>query len=213
VILPVPTVADLREVARTFTAMGDVDRTWLRFVDLTHPAVDLGTPEHRTALLRWLNTWGCRIGYPKPGEPAPFDANVLDWWTGWAHRLPTAGLSLLADDDTDVLGEAYAELAAIPVRLAPRGRTLSATAAAKSMYALRPTGAMPWDAAIAVRLHGRRDAGAFAAHLRMGRDWALAVIAEAGVAEADVPALVGRPGISLAKVLDEYCYLRITKNA
>jgi len=71
---------------------------------------------------------------------------------------------------------------------------------------------MPLDAAIATRLHGKRDSAAYGQHQRLGRTWATAIIAEAGGDEAAVPAMVGRPGMSLAKILDEYLYVTITRD-
>lgn len=205
-----PSVADLREVAQVFTGLGSPDRTWLRFLAVTAPAVDLAVPEHRDELFAWLNSWGCRIRKPRPGEPTPFQDGVAAWWDEWAARLPEVALHRLTDGQAEEFGRAYAALAALPVTHGRVVRTLGPTAAAKTLYALRPAAAMPWDAAIATTLYGARDGAAFARHLRMGRAWALAVLAEAGTGEAELTRAVGRAGISLAKVLDEYCYVRIT---
>lgn len=59
-------------------------------------------------------------------------------------------------------------------------------------------------------MHGGRDGAAFARHLHLGRGWALSVIGQSGADENAVPALVGRPLVSLAKILDEYLYVAIT---
>ncbi len=151
-----------------FNAYPNVDASWLHFIDVTQPAVELSRAAHREALLRWLNSWGCRI-----------------------------------------------RLAAVPVATGRVARSLGPTAAAKALYAVRPRVVMPWDAAVAARLYGRRDGAAFASHLRTGRAWAQAALAEAGptVAEDAVPALVGRPLVSLAKILDEYLYVTITRSS
>ncbi|MFE2152842.1 hypothetical protein ACFXAO_22715 [Streptomyces lavendulae] len=69
---------------------------------------------------------------------------------------------------------------------------------------------MPWDAAIATRLHGARDAAAFDRHLRTGRAWARAALAESGLDEEELTARLGRPGLPLAKVLDEYLYVTLS---
>jgi hypothetical protein len=78
------------------------------------------------------------------------------------------------------------------------------------MYALRPEAIMPWDAAIAVHLYGARDGAAFAEHQRRGRRWASLIVAEAAATENELPELVGRPTVSLAKLLDEYLYVTFT---
>jgi len=205
-----PNLADLRRTAATFNGFANVDTTWLRLVEDTRPAIDLARADHRTMLLRWLNSWGCRIRYPREGEPAPFDSGVSAWWQTWRPALPQAGVARLTDAEIDAVGAAYADLAATAVAAGRVRRTLGPTAAAKALYALRPTTVMPWDAAIATRLHGSRDGAAFARHQRLGRAWASAVVAEAGADETAVPAIVGRPAVSLAKVLDEYLYVTIT---
>jgi hypothetical protein len=206
-----PALADLRAAAAVFNGFANADTSWLRLAGDTKPAIDLSRADHRLMLLRWLNSWGCRIRYPRPGEPTPYDTGIAAWWRSCGSALPQASLAMLTDGEIDAAAAAYQALAAVPVSPGPGGRTLGPTAAAKALYALRPRAIMPWDAAIARTLHGRqRDGAAFARHLRLGREWARSVIAEAGVDEDAVPGLAGRPGVSLAKLLDEYLYVTIT---
>ncbi|HEX5495820.1 MAG TPA: hypothetical protein VFX70_14710 [Mycobacteriales bacterium] len=208
--LAAPTLAALRRTVQVVDGLAGMDRSWREFVRDTRPGVDLGRPEHRASLLRWLNRWGCRIRLPRPGEPAVFDHGVEAWWERRGAALPTASLPMLDDAAIAVLCAAYVDLVAVPVTAGARVRTMGPTAAAKTLYAIRPDTVMLWDEAIAIRLHGSRDGAAFAAHLRLGRAWAAAVAAEAGVAADALPALLGRP-VSLAKILDEYCYVTITR--
>jgi hypothetical protein len=208
-----PILADLRRTAAVFNGFANADASWLELAEAMKPAIDLSRADHRLMLLRWLNSWGCRIRYPREGEPAPFDTGIAAWWQSGQPLLPQASLPLLSDADIDAAAAAYQQLAAVPVTAGPARRTLGPTAAAKALYALRPRAIMPWDAAIATTLHGRRDGAAFGRHLRLGRAWAQAVVAEAGGDENAVPALVGRPGLSLAKILDEYLYVTITMAA
>jgi hypothetical protein len=192
-----PTLAHLRAAAARFAAFGDVDRSWERLLAVTAPAIDLARADHRDAALTWLNSWACRI----PRGPL-FGEGVARWWS--SVELPAASsLLTLTDDDTAAIGHAYAALADVPVGR----RRIAPTASGKLLYALRPGGIMPWDAAIAARLHGARDGDAFAAHQRLGRTWARDLVDEAGVAEDELPQLIGRPSVSLAKILDEYTYL------
>lgn len=209
-MLPPPTLADLRAAAETFTSLGAVDRATRELQAATGNTVDLGLAAHREALLRWLNAWGCRIRAPRPGEPTPFQDNVAAWWEEWGGVLPNRPLHRLRDGDMSRVGEAHASLASLPATAGATTRTLSSTAAAKTLFALRPRTVMPWDAAIALALHGARDGVAFARHQRLGREWALALLAETGLTEAQFAAAAGRPGATLAKLLDEYCYVRIT---
>ncbi|GLX18915.1 MmcQ/YjbR family DNA-binding protein [Streptomyces lavendulae] len=201
---PAPGLDGLRAAAGVFGAFPGVDRSWHALVADTAPGVDLSDPAHRTALHRWLNAWGCRLRYPREGEPDPLDTGLAAWWA--RHTLPGAPIAALTDREIGVLAAAYADLAALP--LGRRG--LGPTAAAKALFALRPRTVMPWDAAIATRLHGARDERAFGRHLRTGRAWARAALAESGLDEDALTAGLGRPGLPLAKVLDEYLYVTLS---
>lgn len=203
-----PTLDRLAHSVEVFNGYTNVDRTWHEFVARTGPGADLGRPDHRRLLHRWLNSWGCRIRYPRDGEPDLFDDGMAAWWDAFGATLPAGPLRLAGDDDLAALGTAYAALAAAP---AGPSRTLGPTAAAKALYALRPDTVMPWDAAIAVALHGARDGAAYTRHLALGRGWAATLVTEAGVDDAAMPAFLGRPGVSLAKILDEYTYVFITR--
>jgi hypothetical protein len=209
-VLPAPTLADLRAASRTFTSLGDVDRATRELRAATGRRLDLAVPVHRDALLRWLNAWGCRIRLPRPGEPTPFQNAMAVWWTAWDGALPRRPLARLTDPDVRGLGEAHASLAALPVTAGATLRTLSSTAAAKALFALRPRTVVPWDAAIALALHGARDGDAFARHQALGREWSRALLADTGLPEARLAEAVGRRGATLPRLLDEYCYVRIT---
>ncbi|MFJ7591577.1 MmcQ/YjbR family DNA-binding protein [Streptomyces sp. NPDC097617] len=205
---PPPSLAELRSSAEVFNGFAGVDRSWLALRTETGSALDLSLAAHRTALHRWLNSWGCRIRYPREGEPDTFGEGLGAWWE--RHTLPDAPLARLTARDLSRLAAAYEELAALAIGR----RSLGPTAASKALYALRPDSVMPWDAAIAQRLYGARDRAAFARHLELGRTWARAALDEGGgLPEADLCAELGRPRVSLAKVLDEHLYVTITYGA
>ncbi|MFG2621626.1 MmcQ/YjbR family DNA-binding protein [Streptomyces sp. NPDC048507] len=201
---PAPGPDRLREAAGVFAAFPGVDRGWLALLAATAPGPDLSRPAHRDALHRWLNAWGCRIRYPRDGEPDPLGSGLGAWWE--RHELPAAPLAALTERECALLAAAYGDLAALPLGR----RTLGPTAAAKALFALRPRTVMPWDAAIATRLHGGRDAAAFERHLRTGRAWARAALDGSGLDEEALTAWLGRPGLPLAKVLDEYVYVTLS---
>lgn len=217
-IMPVPTMADLQRAVLEFAGYANVDRSWAVLAEVTGSVADPALPEHRQALFTWLNAWGCRLRYPRPGEPDVFDTELAAWWAGHAAHLPGAGESLidLGDAQVAALGDCFAGLAAMPAVGGPRGRALGPTAASKLLYALRPKTLMPWDEAIATRLHGARDARSYVAHQTLGRSWGRALLAEAGLAgtgsgESGLVERLGRPGTGLAKLLDEYCYLEFSR--
>ena len=179
--------------------------------------IDLSLVERRRVLHRWLNAWGCRIRYARPGEPDLFDAGIAAWWGRRGAHLATVtgSLSDLSDDQITCLSAAFEDLRSLPIARTVAGtdRTMGPTAAAKALYALRPRAVMPWDLMIAERLHGGRDAVAFMAHLRLGRDWARQLLRDTGWDEPRLAAELGQPGATLARLLDQYCYVRFTLGA
>jgi len=212
--VPAPTLDELRAALAGPGALGDADRSGDALRAATAPAVDPSRASHRAALHRWLNAWGCRIRYPRPGEPDRFDFGVAEWWSrqGGRLRVIDGPLADLADGEIDALADAYDDLRGVPIATDARGhdRTVGPTAAAKCLYALRPRSVMPWDLMIAERLHGGRDRDAFARHLVLGRVWARSLLAHSGLDEDALVADLGRPRATLARVLDEYCWLRWT---
>jgi hypothetical protein len=209
-VLPPPTLEDLRATTAVFASLGDVDRATRELRGVTGRRLDLAVPHHLDALLEWLNAWGCRIRLPRPGEPTPFQDSIGAWWEEWGAALPTRPLDRLTDRHVRHLGDAHASLAQVPATIGPTPRTLGSTAAAKALFALRPRTVMPWDAAIARALHGARDGDAFVRHQALGRDWSRALLGATGLTETRLTAAAGRPGSTLARLLDEYCYVRIT---
>ncbi|WNV88338.1 hypothetical protein [Umezawaea sp. Da 62-37] len=209
-----PDLAALRAAVLEFGGYDRPDRSWTEWTLATAPSVDLSLLAHRRALHRWLNAWGCRIRYPRAGEAEVFDQGVADWWERWRGRLPSVDtwMADLTDEQVEAMGDCFADLVSTPAAQARSVRGLGSTAASKALFALRPNTVMPWDEMIALRLHGARDGAAYAAHLGLGRTWARDLLVESGLDEPALAEDLGRPGRSLAKMIDEYCYLRFTRD-
>lgn len=205
----VPTARSLRAAVATFLGLdagGAAPPAPASYAPLPH--------DDPPAALKWLNSWGCRIRYPRPGEPDVFGPALHEWTARWYKLLPAPDtrLSDLTDDDIEPLGECYAGLCALGAGTPERPRTLGATAASKLLHGLRPYALVPWDEAIARKLHGARDAAAYTAHQRLNRDWARRVLAESGGDEEALANLYGCPGRPLSKMLDDYAYLTLTRS-
>ena len=211
------TLDAVRAGVSMFAASYGVDASDAGLASEADGEVDLSLVERRRALHRWLNAWGCRIRYARPGEPDLFDAGLAAWWGRRRGDLATVTgpLSDLSDDQITCLSVAFEDLSSLPIARTVAGtdRTMGPTAAAKALYALRPRAVMPWDLMIAERLHGGRDEIAFGAHLRLGRDWARQLLRDTGWDEPQLAAELGQPGASLARLLDQYCYIRFTLGA
>jgi hypothetical protein len=185
----------------------------------TGTSIDLTVPAQREELRRWLNRWVCRLRYPLPGEPDLFAGSIADWWKAAGSSLPAQPIEVLSGEEIALLADGYADLAARPGALRTRGgvaageRTIAPTAASKIMYVLRPETVPPWDAAIAKATVGGTSRDHFARHLTAAHAWAGALLAEARrLGVVDIPARVGRPASSLARIRDEWMYLTITAN-
>ena len=174
---------------------------------------DGADPQHCRTLLNWLNKWGCRIRTPRDGEEDIFAIGMAQWWDKYGTELPGphTGLAGLTDAEIDSAGECFGDLMVVAAGDPVRPRTLGSTAAAKTLYAFRPRALMPWDDAIASKLHGARDGKAYAAHQRLGRAWAADLLKNTGLSERQLAAALGDPERSLAKIFDDYCYLRFTR--
>ena len=209
-----PSVDEVRSRLVASSELAGPDRSYEALLHATGLRPDPAIAAHREALHRWLNAWGCRIRYPRPGEPDRFDAALVAWWTRRGRSLEPVEepLARLSDEHIELLADAFEALSTSRVAIDARGhdRTLGPTAAAKCLYALRPRSVMPWDLMIARRLHGSRDRNAFARHLQLGRAWASQLLESSRRDEDRLVADLHRPGSSLARVLDEYCYLRYT---
>ncbi|MFJ9003799.1 hypothetical protein [Streptomyces canus] len=204
-----PTVRSLHLAVAAFLGL-DADASAPLAVGSYEPLAHDDPP----AALKWLNSWGCRIRYPRPGETDVFGPGLRAWTSRWYPRLPGPGARLgdLTDDDIAPLGECFAELSALPVGPSERPRTLGATAASKLLHGLRPYALVPWDEAIARKLHGARHAAAYVDHQRLNRDWARRVLADSGLDEQELAVLYGCPGRPLAKMLDDYAYITLTRS-
>jgi hypothetical protein len=208
-------VADVRTACAYFAGDGRPDKSFALLREATSGVIDLALVEHRNALFEWVEAWGCRIRRPLPGEPTPFQQSLAEWWPLWRRDAPPSDAQLtdLSDAQIDLIANAYSDLRARPAALGARPRSVAATAAAKVMHALRPLAIVPWDANIAKRLYRANGPSAFAAHQRACAALAQRLLVEARCTASELPAVVGRPGESIAKVIDEYCYVRISRTS
>jgi hypothetical protein len=209
-----PNVDAVRSRVRVFSESTLPDRSFEVLREATGRQIDLARPDHRLALHRWLNAWGCRIRVARADELDPFDVAIESWWELERDSLRAVDgpLAQLSDEELRGFGAAFNSLSVAIVAFDKNGkaRSMGPTAAAKTLYALRPQSVMPWDLAIAGHLHGARDGAAFTSHLALGRTWANSLLEESGLDEPDLVAALGRPGSTLARVLDQYCFVRYT---
>jgi hypothetical protein len=177
---------------------------------------DLSRTAHRDAVLTWLRQWGCR--HLRVADHARSSRALLAWWRAHASDLPapTATLERLSPAALARAGRAQAALAG---RVAARRRhgdgevdvVFGDTAAAKAMFALRPEAFPPWDEPIRLAFGWiRSDPAHYEAYLAMAQDALATLTARAHVPVGELPAFLGRPDASPARIVDEYLWMRLT---
>jgi hypothetical protein len=189
------------------------DISLARFWEATGRRVDLTDADHRGLTVTWLRQWGCRT---LRVEDTAMTLDALARWADrWADELHPAGTTLddLTDAQIDVAARAYDELAG--AKAAQRRHRdglvavrFGATAAAKTLFALRPDALLPWDEAIRRALGYDGSADSYRAAIVRARRELGEAVAESGVAAGKLPALVGRPDSPPPKLIDEHDWVR-----
>ncbi len=179
-------------------------------------ALELNMADHQSALLTWLRQWGCR--HLSRASDATSAAALRTWAQEWVPLLPDPGQPLadLSADNIVAAAVAYGQLAKTVAgerRLAkgPALVTFGPTAAAKTMYALRPNACAPWDDPIRDALGLGDNDAAYRWYMQLIARALTKTANRAGVAAADLPPIVGRPESSPPKLIDEYLWMRITR--
>ena len=207
---------DIARYLAEFGAVAGSDSSSRKLAEATGGHVDLAIPAHRAAAITWLRAWGCR--HLRRADTTRTSEALRTWWNDWGARLPGEHETLtgLGEAELVLAGQAYDALRTAPAaHRTVRGHELDVafgdTATAKLMFALRPQVFPPWDEAIRLAF-GRPSGGA--AYVRMLRLSAAALDGLArrlSVPVGDLPEVLGRPGSSPPKLIDEYLLIKITK--
>jgi|SRR5579862_4258033 len=203
------TLAELSVGCYLYATMTSFDGGYLEFLAETAPALDLTQQSHRESLLKFLNSWGCRI------EKADFDdaaTQIKEWYESVSSELfpTTTGLLSLIDSDFDTIEKVFKGLADRP---ACKRKTFAAVPTAKVLFALRPNALIPWDKDILNHFHLNRSPASYRQHLVWARERLQDLSVECtqrGFALADLPTKMERPMSTLPKLIDEYLWVTVT---
>jgi hypothetical protein len=207
------------EIAGYLAEFGSVvgsDSSSRKLAEVTAGHVDLAVEAHRLAAITWLRAWGCR--HLRRADAGRTSEAVRTWWDAWGAQLPgdQETLTGLGEAEQVLTGGAYDALRAAPAaRRSVQGREFDVafgdTATAKLLFAIRPQVFPPWDETIRLAF-GRPGGGD--AYVRLLRLSAAALDGLAGrlaVPVGDLPQVLGRPGSSPPKLIDEYLLIRIAR--
>jgi hypothetical protein len=207
---------ELAYSCRLYAQTTEYDVALERLRAATGRGIDLTIGDHRTAVLRWLNAWGCRHLAVQDHDMA---AAALDGWSAeWHGCLPAEGASLMGLDDPMLasVGAAFDALSRRPASLQRRRSgsvtmTFGPTCTAKAFFILRPGCFAPWDDPIRGALGLTGGGSAYVRYLNRVRDELDEAAADGGCRVEDLAELVGRPESTPPKLADEYFWVSLSR--
>jgi hypothetical protein len=203
------TLAELSLGCYMYATMTSYDGGYSEFLAETAPALDLTQEPHRKSLLKFLNSWGCRI---KKADHDAAATQIKEWYDGISSKLfPTStGLLSLSDSDLDTVEEAFKDLSGRPCCTR---KTFASVPTAKVLFAIRPNALIPWDNNILIHFGLNSSARPYREHLLWAKARLQDISSECtkrGFALADLPTKIERPKSTLPKLIDEYLYVTVT---
>ena len=203
------TLAELSVGCYMYATMTSFDGGYLEFLNETIPALDPTQRSHRQSILKFLNSWGCRI---KEDDFDVADGQIEAWYDTIKSKLfpTTTGLLELTDSDLDATEEAFKNLAARPCCAR---KTFASVPTAKVLFVLRPNALIPWDNTMLGRFRLNGSAASYRQHLLWARERLQDLSVECtkrGFALADLPTKIERPKSTLPKLIDEYLWVTVT---
>ena len=207
---------DIARYLAEFGSGSGYDSATRRLISVTGGHLDLRVEEDRLALIGWLRAWGCRH-LRRADTPRTSEA-LRTWWEAWSEWLPDERVTLtgLSQAGLIVAGQAFDALRASPAAARNvNGRdiavTFGDTAAAKAMFAIRPGVFLPWDAPIRLAFGWPGGGGAYVELLRLSAAALDRLARRLAASVGDLPELLGRPGSSPPKLVDEFLWIRVAK--
>jgi hypothetical protein len=172
------------------------------------------------SLLKWLNNWGCRQFAIEYHTLASHE--IWIWYQENVTRMFPADVTLLSlsNEDLAQVEQAYDQLISRTAsrRTMRNGNEISVeigpTGASKILFALRPLALIPWDDPIRKRFGLDGSARSYTSFLRnvmTNLNELEQTCGEKGYTITDLPNLLGRPTSSIAKMIDEYFWVTITR--
>jgi hypothetical protein len=212
-------LAALAYACTIYQAMTGFDDSLGTFQSQTENQLDLGDPNHRSALLKWLNAWGCRN--LALACHADVSQELAGWYTAAANQLPDfrARLVTMKDTELDECITLFDDLSTLPAREGVKnGRrfpiSFGPTPASKTLFALRPEVFVPWDEAIRQRLVTDDSGQSYVDFLKYIRSDLKAIKKQCEARDLNfraLPARLGRDKATLPKLVGEYYWITITR--
>jgi len=213
------TLCKLAVAGVMFDSLTPYNNSLALFRTATGDSIDLANSEHRNALLKWLNDWGCR--HLSEDQHRVASQSILNWYqtncaTLFNNQKP---LWELKKHEIETVAHAYGSLKdKIGARRTHYNNDskihIGATAASKILFAIRPKSMMPWDDAM------RKSSGcdgsplSYARYLSTIRDLTFHIdtlCRRRGFQIEDLPEKIGRPNLTVVALINEYVWVTETR--
>lgn len=179
--------------------------------------IRLSDPSHGAAVLNWLNDWGCRQfsldQHPKAVKRLQkWDAEYRDYLPSRSEALDTINRESLGS-----VANAYEALRSLIASVRKDGvkMTIGPTGASKILFALRPRQLPPWDGPIRKIKKWKGDRDSYLEYLCSVQHTIRRLhlqLSSLGLDEQRFSALIGRPDVTLPKLIDEYMWMTETRH-
>jgi hypothetical protein len=213
-------LSELAFACYIYSRMTDYDRSYSELLKATNSQIDIRIDGHRFALLRWLNSWGCRQFAIRYHDLA--SEGIRMWYEEFGDVIFSRDKTLLelSDSDISLIGTAYENLSQKTasrreIRKGVESNVMvGSTGASKILFALRPSALAPLDDPVRKKLKLDSSANPYINYLGVIKS-ILEELGEAcernGYSLSDLPNLVGRPNSSLVKLVDECFWVTISR--
>lgn len=208
---------ELAGYLRGYEQATSYDVSVTRLKEKTAGTADMANLEHRDALIEWLRQWGCR--HLARADHARTSEALFDWYSEFHEVIPDERTSLLdlSRDELTHSAIAFDQLSQWPAASRRRAKGVSEvrfgpTAAAKTLWAIRPNAFAPWDDPIRDALGYSFNDSAYRSYMEQVARHLSGFVERFSIPLADLPPALGRPDSSPPKLVDEYYWARITRN-
>jgi len=214
-------IYELAFASYIYSSLGDFDKSYKKFNGFTHNNIDINSQTHRQALIKWLNTWGCRNFYKKYHELA--SQELLHWYKNYQSYLPQNDKNIweLTLNDLDLIEKCYNSLI---IKIASHNKRKNGettanqfghTPSSKILFALRPKSLIPWDGAMRKEFKQKYKITTY-------KQFLIKVMAEIDELKIScqknnfrlegIPAKLNKSYATIPKLIDEYHWITITRN-
>ena len=213
------TLGKLAVAGLLFNSLTPYNNSLVNFRSATGDRIDLTIQEHRDALMKWLNDWGCR--HLSEDQHQVASQSILDWYqtncaTLFNEKTP---LWQLEGQEIETAANAYGSLKdRIGARRSRYGKDsevrIGPTAASKVLFAIRPKALMPWDEAMRISFECDGSPESYFKYLITIRNLTLHIgdlCRNKGFQIDDLPQKLGRPNSTVLALVNEYTWVTETR--